>query len=170
MRPSPAVPPAPQASSRGAARGRTRLANNAWEAAFTAHSTLMKQFAADDVWAGLSMREYDVLYTLSKSGVPQRLGDLSGHVLLSQPGLSRLVDRLVERGLVARCVDPTDARAANLTLTDEGRALQRRIGRAHGASVAAAMTARLTDEELALLEALSLKLVSDPDSLPEEHP
>lgn len=146
-------------------RGRTRLANEAWEAAFRAHSTLMRQFAAADDWAGLTVREYDVLYTLSKCDTPQRLGDLGGHVLLSQPGLSRLVDRLVERGLIARCVDPTDKRAAHLTLTEAGRALQRTVGRAHGASVAAAMTARLTDEELVLLETLSLKLASTP----EEH-
>ncbi len=153
----------PTADTRASSRGRTRLANDAWEAALAAHGALMRGFAAEDVWHGLTMREYDVLYTLSKCDSPQRLGDLGGHVLLSQPGLSRLVDRLVDRGLVARCVDPRDARAANLTLTDSGRDLQRRVGRAHGASVAAAMTARLTDEELSLLEALSPKLATDPD-------
>ncbi|WP_062388367.1 MarR family winged helix-turn-helix transcriptional regulator [Demequina iriomotensis] len=154
---------APAPATRASSRGRTRLANDAWEAAFHAHSTLMRRFTAEDVWDGLTMREYDVLYTLSKCDTPQRLGDLGSHVLLSQPGLSRLVDRLVDRGLVARCADPRDARAANLTLTEEGRATQRRIGRAHGASVAAAMTARLSDEELALLESLSRKLATDPD-------
>ncbi|WP_062464320.1 MarR family winged helix-turn-helix transcriptional regulator [Demequina soli] len=159
------APDAP-AVTRASSRGRTRLANEAWEAAFTAHSTLMRRFAEEDVWAGLSMREYDVLYTLSKCDGPQRLGDLGAHVLLSQPGLSRLVDRLVERGLISRCVDPTDKRAAHLSLTDEGRAIQRTVGRAHGASVAAAMTARLTDEELTLLETLSRKLISDPEETP----
>lgn len=154
------------------ARGRTRLANDAWEAALGAHTALMRRFAADDVWEDLSMREYDVLYTLSKSDVPQRLRDLGSHVVLSQPGLSRLVDRLVERGLVDRCADPSDARAAHLSLTDAGRAVQRRVGRGHGASVAAALTARLTDEELALLESLSLKLAAAPvpPDLPDKDP
>ena len=46
--------------------GRTRLANDAWEALLSAHARLMKQFAAEDIWRDLSMREYDVLYTLSK--------------------------------------------------------------------------------------------------------
>ncbi|WP_062299235.1 MarR family winged helix-turn-helix transcriptional regulator [Demequina maris] len=166
MTTAPVAPAATHASS----RGRTRLANDAWEAALGAHTALMRRFTEDDVWAGLSMRDYDVLYTLSKCDAPQRLSDLGRHVMLSQPGLSRLVDRLVERGLVGRCADPTDARAAHLSLTAEGRALQRRVGRAHGASVAAALTARLTDEELALLESLSRKLSLPDDDLPEETP
>ncbi len=123
-----------------------------------AHATLMRRFAAEDLWSDVSMREYDVLYTLSKCDEPQRLSELGRHVLLSQPALSRLVDRLVERGLVARCTDPTDARASHLTLTETGRGLQRRIGLRHGASVARAMASSLTDEELALLESLTLKL------------
>jgi hypothetical protein len=47
---------------------RTRLANDAWEALLSAHARLMKQFATEDIWQDLSMREYDVLYTLSKCG------------------------------------------------------------------------------------------------------
>ena len=47
-------------------RAVTNLANDAWEALLSAHAALMKQFAAGDIWADLSMREYDVLYTLSK--------------------------------------------------------------------------------------------------------
>lgn len=142
-------------------RTRTALANDAWEAALTAHAVLMRRFAAQDVWHGLAMREYDVLYTLSKQDGPQRLSALGRHVLLSQPGLSRLVDRLVERGLVARCADPADARAAHISLTDEGRALQREVGRSHGAAVAQALTAALTDDELTVLENLSAKLAQE---------
>jgi len=142
-------------------RSRTVLANHAWEATMAAHAALMRRFAAQDVWHGLSMREYDVLYTLSKCDGPQRIGELGKHVLLSQPALSRLVDRLVERGLLGRCADPDDARAAHISLTDAGRDMQRAIGRAHGREVAAAMTAALTDEELTLLETLSRKLAPE---------
>ena len=86
------------------------LANDAWEALLTAHAALMKQFAAEDIWDEVSMREYDVLYTLSKCREPINLTELNRHVLLSQPALSRLVDRLAERGLVERCADPADGR------------------------------------------------------------
>ncbi|WP_211247603.1 MarR family winged helix-turn-helix transcriptional regulator [Cryptosporangium arvum] len=118
----------------------------------------MKQFAAEDVWEGLAMREYDVLYTLSKCPEPQRIGELSHHVLLSQPALSRLVDRLVGKGLVERCPDPADGRGVRLALTAAGRELQYRIGRRHARGVARALRDRLTEDELHHLEAIGRKL------------
>jgi len=138
------------------------LANDAWEALLTAHAVVMKQFAAEDIWADVSMREYDVLYTLSKCPEPVRLTELNRHVLLSQPALSRLVDRLAERGLVERCADPADGRGVRLSLTEAGRALQRAIGRRHARGVARAMTAALNHAELAQLEAICRKLAGLP--------
>jgi DNA-binding MarR family transcriptional regulator len=141
-----------------ASTGGRHLANDAWEALLTAHAVLIKQFAAEDIWDEVSMREYDVLYTLSKCPGPQRLGDLNRHVLLSQPALSRLVDRLAERGLVERRTDPADGRGVRLSLTAAGRARQREIGRRHARGVARAMTAGLNPGELAQLLALCRKL------------
>jgi DNA-binding MarR family transcriptional regulator len=138
--------------------GQPNLANDAWEALLGAHAVLMKQFAAEDFWADLSMREYDVLYTLSKCPDPVRLTELNRHVLLSQPALSRLVDRLAERGLVERHADPADGRSVRLSLTGAGRARQREIGRRHARGVARAMTAGLTHGELAQLETICQKL------------
>jgi DNA-binding MarR family transcriptional regulator len=137
---------------------RTRLANDAWEALLSAHARLMKQFAAEDVWQDLSMREYDVLYTLSKCPEPERMGELHRHVLLSQPALSRMVDRLVERGLIQRWPDPDDGRGVRLSLTDAGRDTQHQIGRGHARSVARALTAELGPDELRQLAAIGWKL------------
>jgi DNA-binding MarR family transcriptional regulator len=144
------------------------LANDAWEALLTAHAVLMKQFAAADIWDEVSMREYDVLYTLSKCPGPQRMTELNRHVLLSQPALSRLVDRLAERGLVERCADPADGRGVRLSLTGAGLALQRKVGRRHARGVARAMTAGLTGGELAQLETICRKLAcaSDKNEVP----
>ncbi len=97
------------------------------------------------------MKEYDVLYTLSKCPDPIRLSELNRHVLLSQPALSRMVDRLAERGLVRRSTDPRDGRGVRLALTADGLAVQRRIGRRHGRSVAQAMLAGLTPASFASL-------------------
>ena len=140
------------------------LANDAWEALLSAHAGLMKQFAAQDIWQDLSMREYDVLYTLAKCPAPQRMSELNRHLLLSQPALSRMVDRLVDRGLVQRQTDPADGRGVLLALTDAGLALQRQIGRRHARGVARAMTQELTPAELRQLEALCLKLAGTPAS------
>jgi DNA-binding MarR family transcriptional regulator len=135
-------------------------ANDAWESLLRAHATLMKQFAAHDIWAELSLREYDVLYTLSKCQEPTRINDLNRYVLLSQPALSRLVDRLVGRGLIARCGDPADGRSVRLSLTPAGRDIQQRVGRAHARDVASAMTAGLTPSEILELETLCSKLAA----------
>jgi DNA-binding MarR family transcriptional regulator len=141
---------------------RARLANDAWEALLSAHARLMKQFAAEDSWQDLSMREYDVLYTLSKCPEPVRMGELHRHVLLSQPALSRMVDRLVDRGLIERSPDPADGRGVRLSLTDIGRDTQHQIGRRHARSVARALTAELSPDDLRHLSMIGWKLAGRP--------
>ena len=142
--------------------GTRHPANDGWEALLSAHAVLMKRFAAEDIWTDVSMREYDVLYTLSKCPESLRISELNRRVLLSQPALSRMVDRLAERGLLQRQPDPADGRGVRLALTDAGRALQRRIGRRHARSVARALTAGLDRGELRQLEAMCLKLAGQP--------
>ena len=137
-------------------------ANDAWEAMLSAHATLMRRFSAEELWEDISMKEYDVLYTLSKCTEPIRLTDLNQHVLLSQPALSRLVDRLAARGLVQRIADSRDLRTVRLSLTEDGRALQRRVGRRHARSVARAMRSELTPAGLDQLTAICAKLTVTP--------
>lgn len=151
-----------------------REANEAWEALLTAHSVLMRRFAEESIWKdhGLAMREYDVLYTLAKSGgraaergdgsdCAARIGDLQSGVLLSQPALSRMVDRLAARGLVERVEDEHDGRAVRVRLTADGLELQRTVGRAHARSVARAIGAALDTGEQRELRQLAARLVTD---------
>jgi DNA-binding MarR family transcriptional regulator len=133
-------------------------ANDAWEALMTAHASLLRRFAAEDVWEDLSLKEYDVLYTLSKCTEPINLSELNRHVLLSQPALSRMADRLAERGLLARSTDPKDGRGVRVSLTGSGIRVQRRIGRRHARSVATAMLRELTPGELRQLQEICGKL------------
>ncbi len=140
------------------ARSKARLANDAWEALLTVHAELLRQMRAADLWDEVSMREYDVIYTLSKCGGPLRQSELSRHVLLSQPAISRLVERLVARGLVARAADPVDGRGVLLTLTEEGAAAQRRIGARHAADVTRLVSAHLTRPEMEELDRLLRRL------------
>jgi DNA-binding MarR family transcriptional regulator len=133
-------------------------ANAAWESLLSAHAALIRSFAAENLWEDLSMREYDVLYTLSKGPAPTRISDLNSHVLLSQPGLSRLVHRLAGRGLVECRPDPADGRGVLVSLTPAGRERQRQIGRQHARSVARKLTASLDPTELSQLTSLCQKL------------
>jgi len=143
----------------------TRLANEAWEALFTAQSRLLRRFQEQDAFTEVSMSEYDVLYTLSKADGPVRMGELGCSVLLSQPGLSRLIDRLVHRGLVERGPDPSDGRSVLVRLSAAGREAQKRAGRRHARQVAEAM-AVLSPDELRHLSTLATRLVADPSREP----
>lgn len=138
-----------------------RDANEAWEALLTAHSVIMRRFAEQPIWREqhLSMREYDVLYTLAKCKEPMRIGELQQRVVLSQPALSRLADRLEARGLVARVSDQADGRAVRVGLTAQGAELQRTVGRSHARSVEREMRA-LTTEEQRELKRLATTLAS----------
>jgi DNA-binding MarR family transcriptional regulator len=135
-------------------------ANAAWEALLAAHSVLIRQFAARGSWDDISMKEYDVLYTLSKCQAPISLTELNRHVLLSQPAMSRMVERLAARGLIDRCADAADRRGVRLSLTQAGRDLQARIGRRHARDVAHAVAGALTYEEIRQLEAIGRKLAA----------
>lgn len=69
----------------------------------------------------LSMLSWRVLAALS-SRDDWTLGELCTASLAKQPTISKLIDRLVHQGMVARRGDPSDARRVLLSLTDEGRA------------------------------------------------
>ena len=141
-------------------RSDVRLANESWESLMTAHATLMARFAKENMWGDVNMREYDVLYTLAKAGEPLRLCALQEGVLLSQPALSRMVDRLIARGLLSRATDPDDGRAIRISLTELGTKVQQETGRAHAKSVTQEVGGALSDDELHELARICRKLVA----------
>ena len=137
----------------------THLAVEAWEALLRAQLTLIKEFADDFRGSGVTMPEYDVLYTLTDcppGGV--RLHELADHVRLSQPGLSRLVERMESAGLVRRDRDPHDGRGTLVALTDKGREVQQETGRRHARSIVSRVGTSLTTQELTDLTRLCTKL------------
>lgn len=142
-----------------ATRSTTKLANEAWEALFRAQSTISQALNARDAWEDLVPREYGVLYALSSAPEGLRITELGEDVLLTQPGMSRLVARLEARGLVQRVDDPDDARACRIRLTAAGGATQRRIGRTHARHVAEAMTRNLDRRELEQLLDVCRRLI-----------
>ena len=151
---APASAPAPASAAAPA-----RAAAEAWESLFRAQVALMRRFDADEIWGELSMREYDVLFTLSRCpGGALRLVELNEHILLSQPSLSRMIDRLAGRGLVVREAAVGDGRGVVVRLTADGLAAQKRIGRLHTATIARYVGGALDARELATLQMLTDKL------------
>jgi DNA-binding MarR family transcriptional regulator len=142
------------------ATSRARLANEAWEALFRAQATLAREFTEAEVWGELAPSEYGVLYALSTEPAGLRITELLEDVLLTQPGMSRLIARLESRGLVERIDDPDDGRACRIRLTAAGAKAQRAVGLAHGRHVAELMTRGLTKDQLAQLRDLCLAVTS----------
>lgn len=130
----------------------------AWEALFRAQVSVLRQLNHEFPTGELSFNEYDVLFNLSRGPDHQlRLRDLNRNLLLTQPSVSRLVDRLVAAGLVRKEADPGDGRGTIVCLTDAGFALFRRVAVTHAASIHKRLGV-LTNDELAQLTALTDKL------------
>jgi DNA-binding MarR family transcriptional regulator len=146
---------------------RARIANEAWEALFRAQASVARELTAGDVWGDLRPHDYGVLYALS-TAPPEglRITELREDVLLTQPGLSRLIARLEALGLVERAADPDDGRASRIRLTGAGRDAQRQVGLRHGRHIAQTMTRALSDDQLLQLRDLCRALATTTESLP----
>jgi DNA-binding MarR family transcriptional regulator len=132
---------------------------DAWEALFRAQVTVMRDLNAEFPKGVLSLNEYDLLFNLSRQ--PQRrarIRDLLNHLLLTQPSVSRLIDRLAAKGMVTKTPDPADARGTIVTLTSEGRAAFRTVAVAHAESIRTRVGSALDPDEMAQLAALCDKL------------
>ncbi|MCA1811897.1 MAG: MarR family transcriptional regulator [Halobacteriales archaeon] len=70
----------------------------------------------------LSMPQFRFLNLLAKE-TDRGLGDIAEDLGVSPPALSKLVDGLVERGLVARSADASDRRRLSLATTPSGAKL-----------------------------------------------
>lgn len=135
-----------------------RLAIDAWESLFRAQHEIFGDINGDFDGAPLSQAEYDVLLTVTRGpDLTARLRDVTANMLISQPSVSRLVDRMVARGLISKCADPEDGRGSLVRATEEGAAAFRRMASAHGRAIADRMSV-LSDDELAQLRELTLKL------------
>ena len=124
----------------------------AWEALFRAQVSVMRHLSAEFPTDELSLNEYDVLFNLSRQPRRQlRMKNLNRHLLLTQPSVSRLVDRLTTRGLLTKSHDQDDARGVNVTLTPAGFELFRRVARSHIKSIAERVGDTLSTTELETL-------------------
>lgn len=88
-----------------------------------------------ETWAGLSWRsalqlgehglspvDFEVMIRLARSPMGLlRMTDLSAQTSLTTSGVTRVVDRLVDRGLVVRQACSTDRRTTYAVLSDTGR-------------------------------------------------
>jgi len=107
--------------------------------------------AAHDV----SITEFDVLITLFNAPDGRlRMTELAERVVLTPSGLTHLVTRLENKGLVCRVVDTDDRRSFFAELTPTGRRRLRESRATHNEVIRARLTRRLSAKQLASLGAL----------------
>ena len=132
---------------------------NAWEALFRAQVTVLRVLQAEFPTDEISLNEYDVLFNVIRE--PQgriRLRDLNRNVLITQSSVSRLVDRLVQRGFLVKIDDRLDLRSTLIEITPDGRAEFTRAARTHMRNIQERMTGALDPDELRTLQYLCTKL------------
>ena len=136
----------------------------AWRAFLIAHHqvirTLDQELMRDH---SIPLGSYEVLLRLYRTpGHCLRMSDLARGALLSPSGLTRLVDRLAEAGLVVRKRQSEDGRTVYAHLTDAGVGRFKRAARTHVRGIRQHFTERFTPEQLTGLRAALEVLQAQP--------
>lgn len=118
-----------------------------------ARMAVARRADADIARHGLSTGEFAILEALYHKG-PMLLGEIQRKILVSSGGVTYLVDRLEESGLVERRECKEDRRARYGALTPRGEALMAQIFPDHAAAIEAAVAGLSTEEKLQAIELL----------------
>lgn len=131
-----------------------------WVALIRANARVISRVQAGGKAAGLPPLEwYDVLWELERSPDGVRPFELEGRLLLAQYNLSRLVGRLEGAGYVSRHRCENDGRGQVLKITEEGKALRKRMWPVYSAEIERHIGAHLSDEQAGALSSLLLRLI-----------
>ena len=127
-----------------------------WIILSRAYHAVLEHVEADIGRHELTVAEFAIMEALHAKG-PLLLGDVQQRILVSSGGITYLVDRLQNRGLVERRLCPEDRRARYAALTPAGQAMMTRIFPAHARAIAHAvggLDARDQEEAIRLLRTL----------------
>src|SRR5437764_12904890 len=104
---------------------------DAWRSYLQSHASILRVLDAELVAEhAMTTRDYEVLLYLAQA--PDRrlpMSALSERTMLTRSGITRLVDGLVDCGLIERVSCPNDARVSYAKLTDSAYEQLRRAGR-----------------------------------------
>ena len=116
----------------------TQQALRLWVVLSRAHASIAAHAAAHVADHGLSLTEFAILEALYHRG-RMVLGEIQRRILVSSGGITFLVDRLAEKGLVVRQECPEDRRAKYVSLTRDGSRVIRELFPSHAQVIADAM-------------------------------
>lgn len=122
----------------------------AWRGLLRVHTALVKALDAELSAAhDLPLSSYEVLITLETApNRKRRMAELADSVLLSRSGMTRLVDRLEQHGLLVRDTCTDDGRGCFAVLTDKGAALLEQARPTHLEGVRQRFLTHFSEDEL----------------------
>jgi len=132
----------------------------AWRSYLQSHASIVRVLDAELVAEhGMTTRDYEVLLYLAQA--PDRrlaMSALAERTMLTRSGITRLVDGLVDGGLIERVACPKDARVSYAQLTDTGYEKLRDAGCSHVRSIRRLFLEHYTPEETEQLASLLSRL------------
>ena len=135
----------------------------AWARLVRAQQAVLARVEADLKAAGLPpLGWYDVLLELSRADAGRlRQFEIGRRVLLSKFNVSRLLDRLEQENLVRRQSCKEDRRGAEVLITREGRALQKRMWPVYERAIAQQFARHYSEKEAEQLADLLRRLIPE---------
>jgi DNA-binding MarR family transcriptional regulator len=133
----------------------------AWRAFLTAHARITDVLGRElKDGAGLPLTWYDVLVQLSEAPDHRlRMQQLAERVLLSKSGLTRLIDRMEQEGLVTRYPCEDDRRGTYAQMTASGYETIKRAAPTHLAGIREHFADVINDAEAAVGAATLARVV-----------
>lgn len=137
------------------------LGMSAWRRFLEAHAAVVERLSVElERETAMPLSWYDVLTQLEAAGGRLRMHELASAVLLSRSGMTRLVDRLEDAGLVQRCPDCEDRRGTVACLTTRGEDALHAAAPVHLRGIGEHFTQRLDDREKRVL-ATALRRIAE---------
>ena len=138
----------------------------------TAYATITRELSASLVANhGLTINDYGCLLLLSRAGEEgMRRIDLANELRLSPSGITRLLDRLEDQGLVGKGACKEDARVSYAILTDAGLAKLKDAAPGHIEDIERQLADILDEDEMRTLTELLGRIgsASGEDCAPRE--
>ncbi|WP_250005596.1 MarR family winged helix-turn-helix transcriptional regulator [Actinoplanes sp. M2I2] len=136
----------------------------AWAALLRVHAALVPRMDKElQAACGLPLTWYDVLLELNSApGRRLSMGELGAVAVVSRTRVSRVVDQLVEAGLVSRESNPDDKRSAFAVITDAGRRRLRGAAPVYLDAISRYFTSRMTAGEARAVASALEKVLGSP--------
>ena len=138
-----------------------QISTETWALFLTAHSVLIGAMEKRLKDAGLPpLAWYDVLWILERTPDQRlRMSALADQLVLTRFNVTRLVDRLVEAGLVARRQTKEDGRGFYAVVTEKGRTLRKQMWTVYRPAIVELFNQHLSTAQHAEIQAVMRRLL-----------